>query len=333
MNAANPQHVALQTYLAPILPWLEKEGVSEISINRPGEGWIELYGDMQRVELPTMDLAHLMQLARLIATATEQEVSEEKPLLSATLPQGHRVQIVFPPAAEAGTVCVSIRKPSTLDYSLKSYEEMGAFDATKAGSHEDPADAQLLALYKKSDFPNFIRLAVRSRKNIIISGGTSTGKTTALNACLKEVPEIERLITVEDAREVVLPHQNRVHLLSSRGGQGRAQVTPQNLIEACLRLRPDRIIMGELRGAEAFSFLRAINTGHPGSIATVHADTPMMAFEQLVLMVMQASLGLDRAQVLNYIKQIVHVVIQVKRGDKGRRYFSEIYYSGAVDKC
>ena len=116
--------------------------------------------------------------------------------------------------------------------------------------------------------------AITMKKNIIISGGTSTGKTTFTNAALRAIPNDERLITVEDAREIDLQHPNRVHLLASKGGQGRANLTTQDLIEACLRLRPDRIIVGELRGAEAFSFLRAINTGHPGSISTLHADTP-----------------------------------------------------------
>ena len=142
----------------------------------------------------------------------------------------------------------------------------------------------------------FLEYAVISKKNIIISGGTSTGKTTFTNATLRAIPSEERIITVEDAREIVLnDHPNRVHLIASKGGQGRAKVTTQDLIEACLRLRPDRIIVGELRGAEAFSFLRAINTGHPGSISTLHADSPAMALEQIKLMVMQANLGIPRS--------------------------------------
>ena len=118
----------------------------------------------------------------------------------------------------------------------------------------------------------------------------------------------------------------RSHLLASKGAQGRAKVTTQDLIEACLRLRPERIIVGELRGAEAFSFLRAINTGHPGSISTLHADTPLMAIEQLKMMVMQAGLGLSPAEITSYIKNVIDIIIQLKRGEKGKRYISEIYY-------
>jgi type IV secretion system protein VirB11 len=134
---------------------------------------------------------------------------------------------------------------------------------------------------------------------------------------------------VEDAREVQLPnHPNRVHLLASKGAQGRAKVTTQDLIEACLRLRPDRIIVGELRGAEAFSFLRAINTGHPGSISTLHADTPAMALEQLKLMVMQAGLGMPPDEIKKYIYAVIDIVVQLKRGIGGKRYISEVYFKG-----
>ena len=132
---------------------------------------------------------------------------------------------------------------------------------------------------------------------------------------------------MEDAREVILDHiPNRVHMLVSKGGQGRAKVTTQDLIEACLRLRPDRIIVGELRGAEAFSYLRAVNTGHPGSIATIHADSPALAIEQLILMIMQADLGITRDQIKEYVESVIQVVIQLKRGEKGRRYVSELYF-------
>lgn len=145
---------------------------------------------------------------------------------------------------------------------------------------------------------------------------------------IRAIPSDERLITCEDAREIDLKsHPNKLHLLASKGGQGRAKVTIQDLIEACLRLRPDRIIVGELRGSEAFSFLRAINTGHPGSISTLHADTPEMAIEQLKLMVMQAGLGMPPDEIKDYIKHVVDVIVQLKRGTKGKRFISEIYFS------
>lgn len=318
---------ALESFLSPLNQIFAREGVSEISINRPREVWIEVRGDMFREELPNFDVEHLKSLGRLVAQATEQRLSEEEPLLSATLPNGFRVQIVFPPACEPGHVVVSIRKPSPLKWSLDDYEKMGMFDTTSVGEIEDKNALILAKLLELNRIKEFISRAVVYKKNIIISGGTSTGKTTFTNAVIRSIPIEERLITIEDAREIDLnSHPNRVHLLASKGGQGRAKVNTQDLIEACLRLRPERIIVGELRGSEAFGFLRAINTGHPGSISTLHADTPQMAIEQLKLMVMQAGLGMPPEDILNYIKNVVDIVVQLKRGEKGRRYISEIYY-------
>jgi len=320
---------ALQTYLLPIKHILDEEDISEISINREKELWVEKRGDMFRVEAPEFDYKHLYGLGRLIAQSTDQSISEETPLLSATLPNGYRVQVVFPPVCEKRNVVMSIRKPSMLQWTLDDYERMGAFKSTAVRDLDDEDTAKLGKLLDEGYIKEFLQYAVLCRKNIIISGGTSTGKTTFANALLQSIPTEQRIITVEDAREVVLSrHPNRVHLVSSKGGQGRANVTTQDLIEACLRLRPDRIIVGELRGKEAFSFLRAINTGHPGSISTLHADSPAMALEQLKLMVMQAGLGMPPEEIKEYIRNVVDIFVQLKRGEKGVRYISEIKLRG-----
>ncbi len=323
-------NTALNTYLSHFDQFFDKEGVSEIMINRPGEIWVEHNGDLYREKVPQLDFNHLRGLANLIARSTEQGISEEKPLLSATLPNGYRVQILIPPACEPGFICYAIRKPSPLKWSLDDYEKFGAFTHTTTRSTEDPNDLILSEYLDKGEIKNFLYYSVVYKKNLIISGGTSTGKTTFANALLRAIPKDERLITVEDAREIDLSsHENKVHLLASKGGQGRANVTVQDLIEACLRLRPERIIIGELRGSEAFSFLRAINTGHPGSIATVHADEPSMALEQLKLMVMQAGLGMPPSEIKDYIYHVVEVVAQLKRASTGGvRFISEVYFRG-----
>lgn len=319
---------ALDTFLEPLEALFAEEGIQEISINRPGEAWVEKFGDMRREDLPLLTLEHLRSLAHLIAQSTSQQISEEKPLLSATLPGGYRVQVVFPPACADGGIAMSIRKQASIVMTLDEYEKKGAFQQTKTGAAvADPLDAHLMELYASGDAKAFISAAVKGKKNVIVSGGTSTGKTTFMNAALGEIPSSERIITVEDAREVQIDHiPNRVHMMVSKGGQGRAKVTTQELIEACLRLRPDRIIVGELRGAEAFSYLRAVNTGHPGSIATIHADSPELGIEQLILMIMQADLGITRDQIKAYVESVIQVIIQLKRGEKGRRYVSEIYF-------
>ena len=318
---------ALDSFMLPLKQILDRDGVNEVSINRPNEVWVEFKGDMIKEELPSFDIEHLKSIGRLVAQATEQRLSEEEPLLSATLPNGYRIQIVFPPACEQGCVVISIRKPSVLKWTLDDYDKMGMFDSTSVGEIEDKNSLILTKLLQLNRIKEFLQRSVLFKKNIIISGGTSTGKTTFTNAVIRSIPHEERLITVEDAREIDLnSHPNRVHLIASKGGQGRSKVTTQDLIEACLRLRPERIIVGELRGTEAFSFLRAINTGHPGSISTLHADTPLMAIEQLKMMVMQAGLGMTPSEISSYIKNVVDVIVQLKRGNKGRRYISEIYF-------
>ena len=222
---------ALDSFLLPLKQIFDRDGVNEISINRPFEAWVEIKGDMYREELPNFDVEHLKSLARLIAQSTEQRISEEEPLLSATLPNGFRVQIVFPPACEVGNVVMSIRKPSALKWSLDDYEKMGMFDSTSVGAIEDKNSLILAKLLQLNRIKEFISRSVLYKKNIIISGGTSTGKTTFTNAVILSIPHRERLITCEDAREIDLTsHENKVHLLASKGAQGRAKVTTQDLI-------------------------------------------------------------------------------------------------------
>ncbi|HJK87239.1 MAG TPA: P-type DNA transfer ATPase VirB11 [Candidatus Megaira endosymbiont of Hartmannula sinica] len=324
---------ALDTYLQPIDYLMQQPGVNEIMINKPNEAWTEIKGVYYKHSIEKIDMEHLLGLGRLVAQSTDQDISEENPLLSATLPNGYRIQIVFPPASAIGTIGFAIRKTSQLQLDLEKFEELGMFKEVSLKETIDENTTILQKFLKEQKIKDFLRHSVLSKKNIIVSGGTSTGKTTFVNALLHEIGENERIITVEDTREIILSkQQNKLHLLASKGGQGIANVTSQDLIEACLRLRPDRIIVGELRGAEAFSFLRAINTGHPGSISTLHADSPLMAIEQLKLMVMQAGLNIPTSEIANYIKNVVDIIVQLKRGAGGFRYISEIYYKNRKDQ-
>lgn len=318
--------VLLENHLAPLTHLLEDPQVSEISINRPGEVWVERSGEMVKEEMPELDFVHLQHLAKLVATYTEQTISEEHPLLSANLPKGYRIQIAYPPVVRDRTVGISIRKASLLDHDLSWYAQQGSFTPNHNRLQEKTVKESLLRSYAEKNYQEFLTIAVAQKLNILISGGTSTGKTTFLNALLKKIPSTERIITIEDVPEIHVTQPNALSLFASRNTQGRAKVDMQDLMEASLRLRPDRIIIGELRGSEAFSFLRAVNTGHPGSIATLHADTPLLAFEQLVLMVMQKNLGLSRDQIENYVRLIIQVVVQLKKGEQGARYVSEIYF-------
>ena len=173
-------HTALETFLAPLASCLAPEGVSEVSINKPQEAWIETNGEMRREDLPGLDATHLKMLAGLIAEFTQQDLSPEKPLLSATLPEGFRVQVVLPPAAQ--DLCLSIRKPAVVQYDLAAYEALGAFQSTVGMPEEVPQDSALMGYLRHREYRAFLDAAISARQNIIISGGTSTGKTTFLES-------------------------------------------------------------------------------------------------------------------------------------------------------
>jgi type IV secretion system protein VirB11 len=174
---------------------------------------------------------------------------------------------------------------------------------------------------------DFLRQAVADRRTILISGGTSSGKTTFLNSLLRAVPETERIVLVEDTPEVAVGQSNLVGLVAVRGDLGEARVGVDDLLQAALRLRPDRVIVGEIRGREATTFLRAINTGHPGSFTTIHANTPDGALDQLALMVMQSGLGLSRDETLAYAGSVIDIVVQLSRRG-GQRGISDIRVLG-----
>ncbi len=320
--------VYLDAYLRPLAGWLERPDVTDILINAPGEVWIEtLGGEPERHGAPELTEQALWRLASQIAAAAHQGVSRENPLLSATLPDGARVQIVAPPATR-GPMAIAIRKHVVNDLSLDDYEGAGAFARARQSSLDERSDVDraLQAALDAHRIADFLRMAVLARKNIIVSGGTSTGKTTFLNALVKEIPPAERLILIEDAAEVRLVHANAVGLIAVRGELGEASVSAETLLQASLRLRPDRIILGELRGAEAYSFLRAVNSGHPGSITTVHADNPAAAVDQIALMVLQSGANLGRTEIVQYVSSMVDVAVQLRR-EAGRRVVSEILFS------
>lgn len=315
--------------LEPVRPWLDDDRIVEICANGPGEVWVECFGGaaMERHAVPALTAQAIRYLAERVAGHSGQSVNEEHPLLSAALPSGERFQGVLPPATTDGGA-FAIRKQVIKEMGLDDYRRLGSFrkvEMAGEGAVSD-TDRQLCQYLDAGRIEDFIRLAVVSRYSILLSGGTSSGKTTFLNAILKEVPTEERIITIEDTREVRPIQPNHLPLVASKGDQGEARVTVEMLLQASLRLRPDRIFLGEIRGAEAYSFLRAINTGHPGSITTVHADSPAGAFEQLALMVMQAGLGLKREEIVAYIKSVLPIVIQqTKIG--GWRGTSAIYFA------
>lgn len=313
----------LDAYLAPLLPTLRRADVTDIFVNRPGELWIEtLGGGLERHDAPEIDEVRLWRLARQIASLSHQGISREHPLLSATLPDGARVQIVAPPATR-GPMALAIRKHVVADMTLADYHANGAFLGTRVGHEQPPEPLVDFATLGADGLGIALASAVRARKNILVAGGTSTGKTTFLNALIKEIPPAERLILIEDTPELKLNHANAIGLIAVKGDTGEARVSADDLLLASLRMRPDRIILGELRGAEAYTFLRAVNTGHPGSLTTIHADSPEGAIEQLALIILQSGVQLRRADIIDYVNNVVDVFVQLERRG-GRRMVSRI---------
>ncbi|MEL7728671.1 P-type DNA transfer ATPase VirB11 [Citromicrobium bathyomarinum] len=307
--------VYLEAYLAPFRQWLDRDTVTEIIVNRPGEVWVEdaaQPGGMQRIETDAITDILVQRLAEQVARVSHQGINREHPLLGATLPDGARVQFCGPPASRRHWV-MAIRRHRRLDLPLDAYDT-GPLKKQAAPAMPDP-QAEPIA---------FLREAILQRQTILISGGTSTGKTTFLNAMLGEIPKDQRVVLVEDTPELKLPGENGVGLVAVKGELGEAKVTANELLQAALRLRPDRIVLGELRGEESVSFLRAINTGHPGSFSTVHANSLHGALEQLSLMVMQTGIGLSRKDIIAYAASVIDVMVQLGRGSDGKRGIAEI---------
>ncbi|HBK91777.1 MAG TPA: P-type DNA transfer ATPase VirB11 [Parvularcula sp.] len=330
--AATESHdVYLAAFLKPLENWLRHERVAEIFINRPGEFWVEATGGaMSRVAAPEITDAHVQRLAAQIARVNAQAINREQPVLAASLPGGERVQIVGPPATRRHWA-MAIRRSAAARLALEDFAGGDAFGGVILSNERtlSAIDTKLLSLLEARRIPEFLALSVRAKKSILISGGTSTGKTSLLNALIATIPPAERLITVEDTPEISLDHANAVGLIAVKGNLGESRIGIDDLLNASLRLRPDRIILGELRGAEAATFLRAINTGHPGSITTIHADSPHGAFEQIALMALQAGLPLARRETIDYVRSIIDIAVHVTR-DGGRRRIAEIMFDPAA---
>lgn len=320
MSQVRADRVYLKSYLEPFDALLASPDVTDLYVNAPNEVWTErLGGEIERHEIAGLDDTLLERLARQIAAASHQAISREHPSLSATLDGGARVQIIMPPATR-GHIAMAIRKHVSANLSLADYEAAGAFSAVETGKAQVAQDlTNIRAAIDRGEFADALKLAVRSRLNILVSGGTSTGKTTFLNALIREIPAEERLIFIEDTPELNIVRANAIGLLAARSELREAIATADDLVTASLRMRPDRLILGELRGREAFAFLRAVNIGHPGSMTTVHADSPEGAIGQIELLILQSGTRLRREDVREFVQQSIGLYIHLVRTGGRRR--------------
>lgn len=302
--------------------------VTEICINRPGEIYLESRGGWQRVQVPSLTFERARQFCTAVINEsnTGQRITEVDPVVSLTFPTGQRAQFVIPPACEAGNVSITIRLPSKQLKTLEQYQRDGFFDEIVEVNHGlGEHDSELLELRAARRYADFFRQAVLNKKNIVVSGATGSGKTTFMKSLVNHIPADERLVTIEDARELFIEQPNVVHLLYSKGGQSASNVTAKSCMEACLRMKPDRIILAELRGDESFYFIRNCASGHPGSITSCHAGSTEQTWDQLALMVKASAegAGLEFATIKRLLRMTIDIVVHIK-AHAGRRCITGI---------
>ena len=289
--------------LGPIEPLLQDAEVSDILINGMHSTYVERRGRLEPVALAFRDAQHLVHIAQRIAGQIGRRVDESSPMVDARLPDGSRVNIIIPPLALDGAA-ISIRRFVMRGSSLTDMAERGVLS---------PAMAEMF------------QIAVKARLNILISGGTGAGKTTFMNALSREIPDGERLITIEDAAELQLQQPHVVRLETRTvSAEGTGQVTMRDLLVNTLRMRPDRIIVGEIRGGEAQEMLQAMNTGHPGSMSTLHANTARDALTRLENMLMSASGDIPLPALRRQIAGSVDLVVQLARLRSGHRCVTSV---------
>ena len=328
------RNISVHHHLAFAHQWLADPKITEICVNRPFEVFCERHSVWERYDVPTLTQDHLLSLATAIAKFVNQDISENQPLLSAVMPKGERIQIVLPPACELGTVSLTIRKPSTQVRTLNNYAQQGFFDYIKPLSpHLMDSEQELLHLKAQNNNLEFLRRAVQLEKVIVVAGETGSGKTTLMKALVQEIPQQQRIITIEDVPELALPnHPNHVHLFypSEAKEEDNAPITAAALLKSCLRMKPTRILLAEVRGGETFDFINIAASGHGGSMTSCHAGSCELAFERLALMILQNRQGrtLPYEIICRLLYTMVDIVIHVHNdglNNKGR-HITELWY-------
>ncbi len=285
--------------LRPLAPFLERPDVMEVSINRPGEVWTKTFQGWSSVKVPELTMSYLQSLATAIIVYNG---VPPKSVVSVTLPGGQRGQIVTPPACLLDTISFSLRKHTAVVKTLEELETEGAFDAVSDMSFHkptaaecadllrasditrlEPFEAELLTLKRDGRMRAFLEACVHHKRNIIVAGKTDSGKTTFAHSLIAKVPTSERVVTMEDTHELrIESHPNRVHMLY---GEGPGRISATACLESCMRMSPDRIFLAELKGNETWDYVSSLNTGHPGSVTTVHADSAVLTFARLAQLI------------------------------------------------
>jgi len=296
--AERPAASAVSADFGPLEALLRDNDISDILVNGPKSIYVEKGGRLERTDVCFRDDEHLLDLIRSIVAAVGRRVDATSPMVDARLPDGSRVNAIIPPLALRGP-CLSIRRFGRDPYTIEDLVGFGALT---------------------DEMVRYLRAVVHARLNVIISGGTGCGKTTLLNCLTSFIPQHERILTIEDSAELQ-PQQPHVVPLETRQPDihGKGEITARDLVRNALRMRPDRIIVGEVRGGEALDMLQAMNSGHDGSISTVHANSPRDCLGRLEMMVLMAGVDLPLKAVRQTLTSAVHVIVQASRLSDGTR--------------
>lgn len=289
--------------LGPLESLLEDTAISEVMVNRYDRIFIERQGCLQNAGVAFSDEQALRRAIDRIVLPLGRHVDEASPMVDARLQDGSRVNAVIKPLAIAGS-CLTIRKFAATPLTLEDLIQSGSLTQASA---------------------TFLKLAVQCRQNIIVSGGTGTGKTTLLNTLSGQIPNGERVITIEDAAELQLTHENLINLEARpKNQEGQGAIGIRELVINALRMRPDRLVVGECRGAEALDMLQAMNTGHAGSLSTVHANTARDALRRLEVMVLMGGIELPVTAIRQQVASAVDIIVQIARRSDGKRIVMSI---------
>lgn len=294
---------AIKNFLGPIVPLLEDESITEVMVNSHDEIWVEIKGKIKKTNVAFSDEDALRAAVNNIAQSVGRRINDDEPRLDARLPNGYRIHAVIPPCSRKGTT-MAIRKFSKVQFTFKDYIRLGAMTV---------------------DAAQFLDICMKLGKNILVSGGTGSGKTTLLSVLCNRIPKGQRIIVIEDSAELQIEYEHVVFFETRMPDElGKGEVTIRDLLKSSLRLRPDRIIVGEVRGSEALELVQAMNTGHKGCLGTVHANTASDAMVRLEALAQGGDSQLSEKALRYQMASAIDIVVQASRYPDGSRRIASI---------